>query len=299
MGTSSFAFKILSNLSSIENQIVAIFTAPFRKDKKVVVNKKTQIHYFAEEKKVPLFTPLTLKDDKIKNIIYDIKADVIVVASYGLIINKSILSCKKYGCINVHPSMLPLFRGASPIHHVILSGMKESAVCIMKMDEGIDTGPVLMQEKFFVNKSIFYQELEDYCTNLGANLLKKTLSNIENITPQVQKKGKYQYAGKISKFDGKISWNDFVEVIDRKIRAFHIWPQVYFNYGKDIIKILAADYKIQEHSYSLGEVVDTKFGIACKNGILYPKIVQKSGKKSLNISDFLRGYKIKISTILN
>jgi methionyl-tRNA formyltransferase len=290
MGSSNFSLEPLKALINSHHKVVAVFTSEANVLAKKNINP---VYEFAHSCDIKVFTPKTLKSDASKKLLYSLDADVILVASYGLILPKEILECKKYGCINLHPSDLPLFRGAAPLHHTILSGSKESAVCVMQMDEGIDTGPILLKEHFTLPSNLYYQDLELLCSNIGAKLLCKVLDNIENIPkPLLQGDNNASYAHKIKKEDAKINWNDSADKIYNQIKAFHLWPGCYFNYKEETIKILRAHFEIKKHGFTPGYIIDDNFSIACSNGIIYPEILQRSGKKSLNIKDFLMGFTI-------
>ena len=286
MGSSYFSLEPLKALVNSCHNVVAIFTA-----KPKTQDGTNPIYEFANLAGIKILTPQTFRSVDAKNLVYSINADAIVVASYGLILPKDILKCKKYGCINVHPSDLPLLRGAAPIQHTLLSGMQKSAVCIMQMDEGIDTGPIFLKEYFLVGQDIYYRDLELLTSNLGAKLLLKVLDNIDNIKPVLQK-GESSYAHKVKKEDAKINWEDSANKIYNQIRAFHLWPGCYFNYNTQTIKVLKAQSDLKKHNFHCGQIVDDNFTIACLDGFIYPETLQRSGKKPLNLKDFLLGFKV-------
>lgn len=295
MGSSAFAFHTLEALVA-SCKVVAVFTSD---EDLGFVNKVKNIKSYAQSLNLPTYCPRSLKNDSTKELIYSLDADLIVVASYGLILPKDILTCKRYGCVNVHPSKLPQFRGASPIQHTILSGQKSSAVCIIKMDAGVDTGDILLQEDFDVPKDIYYDQLCEFSSRLGAKLLVKALNNIDNLVPQKQSQLNASYAPKIKKEDGQIIWDDHVEKIYNQVRAFSEWPGSYFFYKGIMIKILKAEF-IKDEGMRLpyGEVIDDKLSIKCRGGVLLPKELQRSGKKILPLKEFLLGAKIAKNSLL-
>jgi methionyl-tRNA formyltransferase len=199
---------------------------------------------FALECGLEVYTPKTLKSAEVEQQIKNIKADIIIVVAYGFIIPKVILDSKKYGCLNIHPSLLPKYRGAAPLQRTIMNGEDETAVCIMQMDEGLDTGDILISKRFPLEKDITLTALHDKCANLGAELLLEALDNIDTL-PRIKQEslikdgrcvidGKFlseevAYAKKLSKTEAEISWGQPALLIDRKIRGANPWPGVYFN----------------------------------------------------------------------
>ena len=191
-------------------------------------------------------------------------ADLVVVASYGFILRKEILYSKKYGCINIHPSDLPQLRGASPIQQTILNRLSTTKVCIMQMDEGIDTGDILMESEVLVPREMDYQELESYLSEIGAQLLVKTLENIEKLVPKPQV-GEPSYAHKITKADGLLNLYDSILEVEAKIKAFNPWPSVYFIWNNKIYKIIQG---FAEELYGLNHELDQGLGHGAKDSNL-------------------------------
>lgn len=293
MGSGEFALHPLRALQSSQHKVQAVFTA----GEDAALNP---IRYFASSNGMPLFAPKSLKSPDCIELIKQIPADIIVVASYGKILNKQVLESKKYGSINIHPSMLPRFRGASPIQSTILAGDKESSICIIKMDEGIDTGPILLAKNFNVPSKVHATDLERFCSILGGKLVVEALDNFSSLKERSQEENGVSpsYAIKIQKDSGKINWNNRAEEIERMIRAFSKWPTCFFIYRGEPIKVSDADCEETEHEAAPGTVLDDQCLVACAFGALRPNRLQRAGRKLLTRVEFLRGYKIAKGELL-
>lgn len=292
MGTPEFAVPALTKLINSSHEIVAVFTQKPKAKGRGLNEAQSPVHSLALEHQIPVYTPFTLRSEEAMKLINDIDADIIVVIAYGFIVPQNILDAKKYGCLNIHPSTLPRHRGAAPLQRTIIEGDKTSSVCIMQMDAVLDTGNILMKENFALEEGITLQKLHDKCANLGAELLIKTLADIENIVPIPQSKHGVTYAHKLTKEEGKVNWNDSAYAIYCKIRGMNPWPGVYFRYNDKLIKILEADYLDQPHDFTPGTIINKNLEIACGKGILRVKILQQEGRRALNTEEFLRGMNI-------
>jgi methionyl-tRNA formyltransferase len=293
MGSGNFAVAPLERLLLNSYNVVAVFTAPPRVEKGTKIVKNT-LHEFAESQSLRIYTPLSLKSEEEAGVIDSINADIIVVASYGQILKESILNSKRLGAINIHPSALPRFRGPSPLQHTILSGDRESAVCIMKMDSGVDTGPILLRSNFEVHSDIYLHQLESHCSNIGACLLIEVLKNFQFLDSVKQDQALIgaSYAKMIKKSDGLIDWNKSAAEIERSVRAFAKWPVSFFKYKGETIRVFKAQHEPWHHTATPGTVIDANLGIACREGVFRPLILQRAGKKSLLLEAFLRGFSI-------
>lgn len=299
MGTPEFAVPTLKKLvNCIDHQVVGIFTQDPKNQGRGLQEKLSPIHSLALEYDIKTYTPKTLRTEEITSLVNSIDADIIVVVAYGFLIPKIILESKKYGCLNVHPSSLPKHRGAAPLQYTIIEGDSETSVCIMQMDEGFDSGDIILQEKFSIPPRITLQTLHDKCAEIGANLLLKTLENIEYLPRIVQGADGITYAHKLKKEDGKINWHESAYKIDCKIRGMNPWPSVYFHYNGKIIKILEANYNEIETNFLPGTVVNDKLCIACGIGTLTITKIQQEGRKPLSSQEFLRGTPIIVGTLL-
>lgn len=292
MGTPEFSVPTLEALIK-EHEVIAVYTQAPKPAGRGQHEQLSPVHESANKFSIKVFTPKTLKKPDIQQELINLKADVIVVVAYGLILPTEVLNATKYGCINIHPSLLPFYRGAAPMQRTILSGEKETAMCIMKMDEGIDTGDILMMEKLPLPSDITYPILSSKMSHLGAKLLLDTLKNINNIIPCKQN-GEGSYAAKISKEESELNWHESSEFLVRKVNAFNPWPGTYFLNGEEKIKVLNAKSFNEQHYHKPGTIIDqNNLVIACSHGLFQPLILQRAGKKPMKTSDFLRGYKIE------
>ncbi len=293
MGSPEFAIPTLNALHE-EHEIIAVYTQRPKPAGRGHLETLSPVHQRANELGLSVYTPKTLRKLEAQAEFTNLGADAAVVIAYGLILPKEILQAVPYGCINIHPSLLPKYRGAAPMQRTLLAGEKETAMCIMQMDEGIDTGDILMMEKISLSEEITYAQLSKTMASLGAEMLIKTLANLDNIVPQKQTEEGACYANKIAKEEAQLDWNDSAEYLMRKVRVLNPWPGTFFSYNGEKIKVLAATYDSGEHSFKPGTVIDAKIlQIACAKGIFQPLTLQRSGKNPLNTVDFLRGYKIE------
>jgi methionyl-tRNA formyltransferase len=302
MGSGNFAVAPLAEMLLCGHRIVAVFTAPPVAAKKGGQFVKNILHEFAESRNLNVYTPVSLNSEEALRVIDSTSADIIVVASYGQILSPQVLSSKVLGAINIHPSELPRFRGPSPLQHTILSGDNESAVCIIRMDSGVDTGPILLKSNFLLEPGIYYHQLETQSSKIGATLLIQALRNFKALVPMPQDESLIpaSYTKIIKKKDGLIDWNKSALVIERMVRAFAGWPGSFFLYEGEQIKIFKAECEPQSNdTYSPGTVIDSNLGIACGEGVLRPKILQRAGKKAIFLEEFLRGFPIKEGKVLS
>lgn len=292
MGTPEFAIPALKALADSNHEIIAVYTQPPRPSNRGMKLNLSQVHTLANELNIEVKTPINFKNINDVNEFKNLNADVTIVAAYGLLLPKSILEAFPFGAINIHPSKLPRFRGAAPLQRTVLEGDIETGVCIMQMDEGLDTGDILMQENVMIAKDITVTDLHDQLSILGAKLLLQTLDNLENIVPIKQSSKNATYAKKILKSEGQINFQtQDAAYIERMSRAFMPKPGVYFFLNDELIKIVKADYNIEDHKFALGEIINNNFHIACVNSILKPQIIQREGKKPQEIEEFIRGYR--------
>jgi methionyl-tRNA formyltransferase len=291
MGTSQFGVPALRSLIS-NHQVVAVFTQIPKSKGRGLKLTSSPIHEIAAEFNIATHTPNTLRAANAFELVASIEADLIVVCSYGFIIPKNILESKKYGCLNIHPSLLPKYRGAAPLQRAIINGDEKTAVCIMQMDEGLDTGPVLLQKDLSISDAMSIQELHDECAEIGGKLLLEVIQNIDNITPKKQSEEGESYARKLSKEEARIDWSMSAKAINCKIRGMLIWPGSYFVYQGIEIKVLKAAVIEMDHNYAPGTVINEKLQIACGKDVLEVQELQKAGSRQLKADEFLRGFAI-------
>lgn len=290
MGTPDFAVPALKELIfSKEHKVVAVFSQKPKAKGRGMKITKSPVHELANTHEIPVHTPSTLKKAESLKLIESIQSDIIVVVAYGFIVPKDILESKKYGCLNIHPSKLPKYRGAAPLQRTIIEGEKETAVCIMQMDEGLDTGDIILQEDFVLDQRITLQELHDKCAKLGGDLLLKALNNIETLPRVKQSNTGETYAHKLTKEESRVNWHNSAFKIDCMVRGMNPWPGVYFEFENKKIKILEAEYSNNDHSFKPGKIINKCFDIACLNGVLHIKSVKPEGKPKMSSEDYLNG----------
>ncbi len=300
MGTSEFSVPNLQTLIFSKHTIIGVYTKSPKYSGRGMELQKTKIHQIAESNGLSVFCPSTLRTEEAVSDIIALNPDIIIVSSYGLILPANILEIPRYGCINVHPSDLPRWRGAAPIQRTIMAGDKKGAVCIIKMDSGLDTGDIILKKGVIFDQRSSYAELSLEMSNLGSELLLSSLELLENGNVILQKQSidGVKYAEKISKEEELINWDDDVLHIHNKIRALSPRPGAYFKYNGELIKIIISSYKNGICGYTPGTVIDNNFSIACGNGVLIPELLQRQGKKMLYRDAFLRGFPIANGKVL-
>lgn len=293
MGTSNFAVPTLTALIyHCSHEIAGIFTASVKPRGRGLKLLSSKIHDIATKHNIPLFSPISLNNYDQIDLINNIKADVIVVVSYGLLIPKQILTSKNYGCLNIHPSDLPKYRGPAPIQHAIINGEKKTAVCIIQIDEGVDSGDVLQKEDIFLSDRVTFEELYNKCAVVGANMILKVLEKIDSLSKIKQIEEMSSYAYKLKKGDGLVNWNETAYKLDCKVRGMNPWPGVYFKYQDQILRILESDYENAINLAKPGTVITKDLRIACGKGVFIIKKLQQAGKAVLLTEEFLRGFSI-------
>jgi methionyl-tRNA formyltransferase len=298
MGTPDFACPTLEILANSHHEVTAVFTQKSKPKNRGHIVSPSPVALLSEKYEIPLHCPETLKTDEALELINSIEADIIVVAAYGFIIPKKILEAKKYGCINLHPSSLPRFRGAAPLHYTILNGDTKSSICIIKMDEGLDTGPILLQEDFDVPERATLSWIHEFASTKGAELILKTIDNIDTLVPTYQNEEGVVYAHKLSKEDRFIDFNMTQRQIDCKIRAYNPWPGSFIKTTQGIIKIIEAEPAMLDSISLPGQVIDpSNLIISCKDGSIKLSKIQLEGKKPITAEDFYNGYGELLITI--
>lgn len=295
MGTPDFAEESLRKLVENNYNVVGVFTKPDMPVGRKHILTSPEVKVAAEQLNIPVFQPNSLKNDESFNILKELNPDLIVVVAYGKILPKNILNLPKYGCINVHASLLPKYRGASPIQWSIVCGEKETGVSTMLLDEGMDTGDVLLSASTEIGSTETAEELWDRLKVMGGELLIKTVEGLVDgsIKPTAQDEEKATYAPIIKKTDGLIDWSKSAKEIDCKIRGLHSWPVAYTKVNGKMLKIFSADI-IESVDEKFGKVVshDKELVVACGKGGLKINELQLEGSKRMKTEDFLRGKKI-------
>ena len=301
MGTPAFAVPILSALIDSKHDVIAVYSRPPSLANRGQKYVQSPVHSKAEACGITVFTPTSLKPAEEVEALRQLKPDAIVVAAYGLILRPEVLAIPQYGCINIHPSDLPRWRGAAPIQRTILAGDKTSAMCIMKMDAGLDTGEVILRHKFDLDENSTAQMLHDHMAELGATMLISALAEIEAGTAkyQVQTQEGILYAQKLTAEEEKLNFSQSAYMVNCQVRAFSPRPGAYFTYKDEAIKVITAEYTDDDHNSIVGTVVDDQLTIACKHGFLKPTLLQRPGRKMIYTDAFLRGFVIAKGVVLS
>ena len=297
MGTPDFSVPVLEKLID-EHEVVAVYTrAPKESGRGKRINK-TPVHVLAEAKGIEVRTPRTLRNSEEQDILRSYNADVAIVAAYGLLLPQEVLDMFPKGCINVHASLLPRWRGAAPIQRAIEYGDKESGISIMQMALELDAGDVLSKESVEISSSMTGGELHDKLSLVGANILLDTLRKIEDITPVKQDESLVTYASKLDKSECLINFDVESEELHNKIRAFNPYPAMYFIYNGERFKIF--EIEIVEDSGKAGEILEGNCNliIATKDKAVKVVKIQREGKQAMKIDELLRGFKFEKGIII-
>lgn len=300
MGTPEFAIPAFNELINSNHEIIAIYTRQSKRCGRGQKIKNTPIYDLAIKNNISVFTPKTFKNGKNIDDLIALKPDLIVVVAYGLILTKELLKIPKYGCINIHPSLLPRWRGCAPLERCLMSDDTETGVCIMMIDEGLDDGDIISTYKTKITKETDIVSLKEELSNAGAKILLNVVDEIDKnngvIKTIKQAENGITIAEKITNDDAIIDWNnDSVIKIHKKIMALNDSIGVHVVHNGNIIKILKSDYLLDDNlSDTIGTIVDKNFSIVCRDGILKPLILQKEGKKPTGIKDFVNGYRFDV-----
>ena len=298
MGTPNIAVEHLKHLIEKNLNIVGVFTQPPRKKNRGMQIEESEVHQIAIKNNLKIFLPSNI-DETIINKTKSLKPDLIIVVAYGLILPEEFLNIPTYGCINIHVSLLPRWRGAAPIEHTLLEGDNKTGISIIKISPELDAGDIIMQESLLIDNDIYSDDLTSALTNLGKNTMMKVLPNIfENkIITKKQDQNKATYASKFSSDDRKINFNNSAEKVINHIRAHGPKPGSWFIFKGERIKILKAIKSNATGKKST--VLNKEFFLACDGGSIIPTYIQREGKKAVLLEEFLRGFSFSIEDKLN
>lgn len=298
-GTPEFAVPALNALLHSEHEVIAVYTQPDRpagRGKKLIASP---VKCVAEQHAIPVEQPLNFKDETTRAHLKNYQADIMIVAAYGLILPTAVLEMFAFGCINIHASILPRWRGAAPIQRAIIAGDTETGISIMQMEKGLDTGPYFCIKKCAITEADTGQSLHDRLTELGAKTLMQVLPKIftKTIQPTSQDtmESAASYAHKLEKAEGKINWQEPVALIQRKIRAFNPWPVAFCDIHGESVRIWQAEIETAEHpNAQAGEIMSvdkTSIHVACGQGTLSIQKLQFPGGKMLSVMEILNAKK--------
>lgn len=300
MGTPEFAVPALDALCGAGHRVTAVFTQPDKPKGRKLKLTPPPVKARAMELSIPVYQPQTLKDPSVAEMIIGEKADCIVVAAYGKLIPPAILTAAKYGCVNIHSSLLPKYRGAAPINWAVINGEEETGVSTMLLNEGLDTGDILLSAKTPIDKNETAGELHDRLAQMGAQLILATLDGLENntITPIKQDDSLSCYAPMLDKSVGIIDWNDPAKSIHDKVRGLQPWPVATAYLGGERIRIHKTF--VCDGAGKPGEVISVNpFTVACGSGAIIIEELQADGGKRMKSSDYFRGHPVEAGIVFD
>ncbi len=291
MGTAQFAVPSLAKLLSLKKNIINVYSSPPKKANRGMEFTDSPIISFAKSNGLDFSHPSNLRDESEVKKIKEINPDIIIVIAYGFIIPNEILKIPKIGCFNLHGSLLPRWRGAAPIQRAIIEGDSKTGITFMKMDEGLDTGDMVLSKEINITINDSSKYIEQKLSDLGAESLPEFFNLIQNnVLFTKQNNDLATYAKKIEKSETKLNWNETADTIIRRINAYNPNPGAWFEFNGKRIKILEAS--LQDQSGIPGTILSDNFIIGCGDKSIQPQILKKEGKEEVSLEDFLRGNKI-------
>ena len=303
MGSSEFAAPILKKIAGSKHQVVAVYTQPPRRAGRGKLFKKSIIHQIAEELRQDVRHPTNLASPEEAINFKNLEPDIAIVVAYGLILPNSILSIPKFGCVNIHASILPRWRGAAPIQRAIELGDSFTGISIIKMSEKLDEGPIIFSQKTPIEFDETSEKLHHRLSLLSSQIILVVLEKIVDQDYKVHPQSieGVSYANKVSKVEGKLIWSKPAIILERQVRAFCPWPGSWFEYNGEKIKVLAAKINIFSNAKRSvpGTVINETLEVVCGSGSFRPMLLQRAGKKKMFFKEFLNGFKIKCGETLN
>jgi methionyl-tRNA formyltransferase len=300
MGTPAFATTILGVLIDAGHRILAVYTQPPRPAGRGHRPQLSPVQSLAARHGLPIRCPATLRNEAEQAAFAALAADAVVVAAYGLILPPPVLSAPRLGCLNVHASLLPRWRGAAPIQRALLAGDRETGITIMQMEKGLDTGPILLQDKVPIARDATSACLSAELATLGGRLMLSALDGLCEAqlpaTPQPQEG--VTYAPKLRREEGRLDWRQPSTDLERRVRAFDPWPGAFFEAGGERIRVHGAMDLPGPAGGVPGSVLDDRLAVACGEGVLRLLRLQRPGRAALEAPDFLRGFPLSPGTIL-
>ncbi|KAA9020950.1 methionyl-tRNA formyltransferase [Sphingobium limneticum] len=289
MGTPDFAVPALDALVKAGHDVVAVYSQPPRPAGRGKALRPSPVHGRAEALGIEVRTPVSLKDAGVQADFAALEADVAVVAAYGLILPRAVLNAPRYGCMNIHASLLPRWRGAAPIQRAILSGDNVTGVTIMDMEAGLDTGPMRAKHVTPIEDKTA-GALTAELAQAGAELMIEVLDDIALHPPMAQPEDGVTYAAKIDKAESRIDFTKDAHQVERQVRAFNPFPGAFFEYCGERFRILAGH--VEHHAGTPGELLDDSLLIGCGHDAIRPTLIQRAGKGAMSPGELLRGYEM-------
>ncbi len=296
MGTPDFSVPVLEALVEAGHDVAAVYCQPPRPAGRGKKERPSPVQRTAEALGLPVFTPLNFKSDEDRAQFAAHDADVAVVVAYGLILPQAVLDIPKAGCLNIHASLLPRWRGAAPIHRAIMAGDDKTGVCIMRMEAGLDTGPVLLRAETEIAAGDTTGSLHDQLSGMGAALVVEALERLEGLESEPQPDVGVTYAEKISKDEARIDWTRPASQVDCHIRGLSPFPGAWTEIGGERVKVLLSC--VTAGAGEAGEVIDDALTVACGEGAVRLLRLQRAGKGAMEQDDFLRGFPVAKGTVL-
>ena len=302
MGTPDFAVPTLKALADAGHEIAAVYSQPPRPAGRGQKDRPSPVQAYAESQGWDVHTPTSLKAPEEQAAFAALNVDAAVVVAYGLLLPQAVLDAPRFGCVNVHASLLPRWRGAAPIQRAIQAGDAETGVTIMQMEAGLDTGPMLLKQAVPIGPQTTAQALHDQLAALGASMINRALGGLVDgsLEPQAQPAEGVTYASKIDKAEGRLDWREDAAALACRIRAFTPWPGAFFEIegpkSRERVKVLAAE--VRDGSGPPGRVLDDDATIACGTGALRITKLQRAGKAPMDAAAFLRGNALPAGTVL-
>ncbi|WP_439103721.1 methionyl-tRNA formyltransferase [Celeribacter marinus] len=293
MGSPEFSVPVLDALVAAGHEIACVYCQPPRPAGRGKKDRPTPVQARAEELGLPVRYPLNFKDAADVTAFAALDADVAVVVAYGLILPQALLDAPTHGCLNIHASLLPRWRGAAPIHRAVIEGDVTTGVCIMQMEAGLDTGPVLLRQETDIVADDTTATLHDRLSDMGADAIVTALDTLRLLTPEVQAEAGVTYAKKIDKAEAKIDWSRTATEIDRQIRGLTPFPGAWAELNGERIKFHMS--RVVDASGAQGEVVDG-FTIACGKDAIEIKTAQREGKRAMPVDEILKGLHMPTGT---
>ncbi len=299
MGTPDFAVPSLRALVEAGHEVACVYSQPPRPAGRGQQVQKSPVHRFAEEHGIPVRMPKSLRNAEAQAEFADLKADAAVVAAYGLILPQPVLDAPRLGCLNVHGSLLPRWRGAAPIQRSLLAGDDETGITIMQMDIGLDTGAMLLKDSVPITAETTASTLHDDLAAMGARLIVEALDGLAagRLTAVPQPDDGVTYAAKLTREDGRLDWTREAAYVERQVRALTPWPGCWFDIKNERIKVLKAEPAPDAKRAAPGTLLDDRLTIACADGAVRLTLVQRPGKAPVEGSAFLRGFALPVGTV--